>query len=135
MYLRQTGCIYKMQVSIAATRGINVRSIMQFGLHPLQWACCHSAFRTAARVPGFRRGYFNFRSSLLEKSNSTEMQAVACAGAFLRLAVLTLPTRDTTLHTCGMNTISGGEIRFVFVTRRLAAMVKLYTVHVLHRYR
>ena len=62
------------------------------------------------------------------------MQAVACAGAFLRLAVLTLPTRDTNLHTCSMNSISGGEMRFVFVALLQAAVdCNDKTVQVLHR--
>ena len=64
------------------------------------------------------------------------MQAVACAGAFLRLAVLTLPTHDTNLHTCSMNSISssGGEMRFVFVALLQAAVdCNDKTVQVLHR--
>lgn len=45
---------------------------------------------------GFRPGYFlQLSDKFAGEVHSTKVQAVACAGAFLRLAALALPTRDT----------------------------------------
>ena len=81
-------------------RRINVRSIMQLAhIH-----CSRHTVVTLLSVrlhahQDFRLGYFlQLSDKFAGEVHSTKVQAVACAGAFLRLAVLALPTATPIAH-------------------------------------